>query len=134
MNHLNTHRVKHLKEFPFKCEQCGKGFVIKTNYECHMLTHNKNEELPYKCSQCLRRFYNPEHLNRHMVLHKENVSYSVKYKVCRCYHCLKTFKDRDELKSHECVPIDETRRIKYPCKVSNLINYYKKKDNFQIKK
>ncbi|KAI4462267.1 zinc finger protein [Holotrichia oblita] len=116
MNHLNTHRVKHLKEFPFKCEQCGKGFVIKTNYECHMLTHNANQELPYECSQCLRRFYNPEHLNRHMVLHTENISYSVKYKVCKCYHCLKTFKDRDELKSHQCVPIQETRKIKYPCK------------------
>ncbi|KRT79788.1 zinc finger protein [Oryctes borbonicus] len=116
MNHLNTHRVKHLKEFPFKCEQCGKGFVIKTNYECHMLTHNTNQELPFECSQCLRRFYNPEHLNRHMVLHTENISYSVKYKVCKCYHCLKTFKDRDELKTHHCVPVQPTRKIKYPCK------------------
>lgn len=117
LNHLNTHRVKHLKECPFKCDQCGKGFVIKMNYECHMLTHNTNQELPHECSYCLKRFSNPEHLNRHMVMHTENVSYSVKYKVCKCHHCLKTFKDRSELKAHECVPVEQAVNTRFPCKV-----------------
>lgn len=114
LNHLNTHRVKHLKEFPYKCEHCGKGFVIKTNYECHILTHNTEQELPHECKVCLKRFSNPEHLNRHMVIHTENVSYSVKYKVCKCHHCLKTFKDRCDLKNHSCVPVQQATR--FPCK------------------
>lgn len=118
LNHLNTHRVKHLKECPFKCEHCGKGFVIKTNYDCHVLTHNTNQELPHECKYCLKRFSNPEHLNRHVIMHTENVSYSEKYKVCKCHHCLKTFKDRSELKSHQCIPIDQIVNIRYPCNVS----------------
>ncbi|KAF5293194.1 hypothetical protein FQA39_LY13662 [Lamprigera yunnana] len=121
LNHLNTHRVKHLKEYPFKCEQCGKGFVIKTNYECHMLTHNTNQELPHECRYCLKRFSNPEHLNRHMVMHTENVTYSVKYKVCKCHHCLKTFKDRSDLKTHICVPIEQAVNTRFPCKVCNKV-------------
>lgn len=121
LNHLNTHRVKHLKEFPYKCEYCSKGFVIKTNYECHILTHNTNQELPHECKVCLKRFSNPEHLNRHMVMHTENVSYSVKYKVCKCHHCLKTFKDRCDLKSHSCVPVEQAVNTRFPCKSCNKI-------------
>lgn len=121
LNHLNTHKVKHLKEFPYKCEQCGKGFVIKTNYDCHILTHNTNQELPHECSHCFRRFSNPEHLNRHIIIHTENVSYSVKYRVCKCHHCLKTFKDRTELKEHECVPIEQAVNTRFPCKICNKI-------------
>lgn len=121
LNHLNTHKVKHLKEYPYKCDKCEKGFVIKTNYDCHMLTHNTYAELPHECSHCFKRFSNPEHLNRHLLIHTENVSYSVKYKVCKCYHCLKTFKDRDELKSHECVPIEQAMNTKFPCKICNKI-------------
>lgn len=116
VNHLNTHRVKHLKEVPYKCEHCDKGFVIKTNYDCHVLTHNTNQELPHECKICLKRFSNPEHLNRHMVMHTENMSYSVKYKVCKCHHCLKPFKDRSDLKKHHCVPIEQTLNTRYPCK------------------
>lgn len=121
LNHLNTHRVKHLKEFPYKCEKCGKGFVIKTNYDCHMLTHDTNQELPHECRQCLKRFSNPEHLNRHMVIHTENVSYSVKYKVCKCHHCLKTFKDRYDLKTHTCVPVEQAVNTRFPCKICNKV-------------
>lgn len=121
LNHLNTHRVKHLKECPFKCDQCGKGFVIKKNYECHVLTHNTNQELPHECNYCLKRFSNPEHLNRHMVIHTENITYSVKYKVCKCHQCLQTFKDRSSLKSHECVPVDQAVNTRFPCKVREIV-------------
>ncbi|KAF5300612.1 hypothetical protein FQR65_LT09144 [Abscondita terminalis] len=132
LNHLNTHRVKHLKECPFKCDQCGKGFVIKTNYECHMLIHNTNQELPHECSYCLKRFSNPEHLNRHMVMHTENVTYSVKYKVCKCHHCLKTFKDRSDLKAHECVPVEQAVNTRFPCK--DLVDQTQYKDYFGVYK
>lgn len=115
LNHLNTHKIKHLKEYPFKCDECDKGFVIKTNYDCHMLTHQDNE-LPHECTFCLRRFSNPEHLNRHQLIHTENVSYSVKYKVCRCYQCKKTFKDQTALKQHTCAPIAPLVGSKYSCK------------------
>ncbi|KAB0802456.1 hypothetical protein PPYR_04642 [Photinus pyralis] len=121
LNHLNTHRVKHLKECPFKCEQCGKGFVIQKNYECHMLTHNTNQELPHECSFCLKRFSNPEHLNRHKIMHTENVTYSVKYKVCKCNHCLKSFRDRASLQEHMCVPVEQSANIRYPCKVCSKV-------------
>lgn len=123
INHLNTHRVKHLKEYPYKCEHCDKGFVIKTNYDCHILTHDTNQELPHVCKFCLKRFSNPEHLNRHMVIHTENVSYSVKYKVCKCHQCLKTFKDRCDLKNHNCVPVEQNSsgNMRFPCKTCNKI-------------
>lgn len=120
VNHLNTHRVKHLQEFPYRCEQCGKGFVIATNYECHMLTHT-NGELPHECKYCLRRFSNPEHLNRHQIIHTENVTYSVKYRVCRCHHCLRTFRDKAELQGHVCVPVKQPANTRFPCHTCNKV-------------
>ncbi|KAJ8909758.1 hypothetical protein NQ315_014444 [Exocentrus adspersus] len=121
LNHLNTHRVRHLKEYPYKCDQCGKGFVIKRNYECHMLTHTNNE-LPHECNHCSRRFSNPEHLHRHQIIHTENVSYSVKYRVCKCRHCLKTFKDKEKLKSHTCIPVSMGLAAnRYNCKMCDKV-------------
>ncbi|KAJ8957204.1 hypothetical protein NQ318_007766 [Aromia moschata] len=120
LNHLNTHRVKHLKEYPYKCDHCGKGFVIKSNYECHILTHT-NSELPHECSYCLKRFSNPEHLHRHQTIHIENISYSIKYKVCKCRRCLKSFKDKSDLKNHVCVPTEHILNTKFRCKTCKKV-------------
>lgn len=108
INHLNTHKVKHLKEYPYKCQQCGKGFVIRRNYDCHVLTHGKGEnEWPYECKVCQRRFANPEHLNRHTLIHTENVTYHAKYKVQKCSRCLSTFTDRTEYQRHLCIKVSK---------------------------
>lgn len=117
LNHLNTHVLKH-KKFPFTCEHCQKGFVIKQNYDCHILIHT-NEVLPHQCNFCLRRFSNPKHLSRHQIIHTENVSYSVKYRICRCNYCQQTFEDRTQLQSHVCVPIKYTSSKIYNCKICN---------------
>lgn len=120
MNHLKIHSLKHIKEFPFTCEHCEKGFVIKENYNCHILLHT-NKTLPHECNFCLRRFSNPKHLIRHRVIHTENVTYSVKYKICKCNSCRQTFEDRKQLQSHICNPIKYTASTKFLCKICKKI-------------
>lgn len=122
---LNIHRLKHLEEYPYKCEHCGKGFVIKRNYDCHILTHT-NDELPHECQYCFKRFSNPEHLKRHQFIHTETVSYSEKYKVCKCTHCLRSFKDKTAMKNHNCVPIaqQQSGQSRFTCKKCNKVFKY----------
>lgn len=100
-NHLNSHiTYTHLDEFPYQCDQCDKGFVIKENYDAHLLSHTKPDVLPYKCGKCEKSFANKKHLYYHNFKHTPLGSFSAKYKTHRCKICLRTFESADNLQEH----------------------------------
>jgi KRAB domain-containing zinc finger protein len=37
--HIKYHEFCQNGEKPFKCEQCGQGFIAKSHYEYHLRTH-----------------------------------------------------------------------------------------------
>lgn len=100
-NHLNSHiTYAHLEELPYKCDNCNKGFVIKENYEAHLLTHSNPEVLPYKCDKCHQYFTNKKHLYYHSFKHTQYGSFSARYKTHRCSTCLRTFDTAEDLQEH----------------------------------
>ena len=48
----------------FPCEQCGKIFSYRSQYEIHCITHTG--EKPHPCEHCSKRFRLKHHLKRHM--------------------------------------------------------------------
>lgn len=142
IRYLKIHEKNHLEEFPYKCSDCDKGFKIEKNYECHLLTH-KNIELPHVCNICTKSFSNPEHLHRHQIIHTENVSYSKKYQVSRCRHCLQSFKEKGLLNNHNCKPVDRkgiytckfcSKMYTHPSTLYNHVKYQHKSKHKQITK
>lgn len=71
----------HREEYPYKCTECNQGFVVKYNFDCHMLKHTlKEEDFPFACQECPRKFSNSVHLWRHMHIHKGKGVYGSQYK------------------------------------------------------
>lgn len=67
---LNAHRNTHPVLFPtYECENCGKTFTQRSNYQRHLYVHAK--VTPYKCEVCQRYFSSNSALNRHSVIHSE---------------------------------------------------------------
>lgn len=100
-NHLKSHMTyAHLDEFPFQCDRCAKRFVIKENFDAHLLTHDTPDALPFKCDKCGQKFANKKHLYYHKFKHTTFGSFSARYKTHRCKRCLKTFENVEELEDH----------------------------------
>lgn len=60
--HLN---YVHLKQFPFYCKECGKGFKHSKPFEEHRNLHQGKK--PYVCVVCLKGFVYQKYLHVHQV-------------------------------------------------------------------
>ena len=56
---------RHTKSFDFFCtqEKCGKGFLLKSEFEAHLRVHSG--ESPFQCNICGYQFKQKTHLTRH---------------------------------------------------------------------
>ena len=71
-------RKMHSWEKQFKCDHCGKTFLLKTKLTCHQMTHI-GEKL-FKCRECDNIFFQKADLKCHQRTHYgENL--------CKCDLC-----------------------------------------------
>ncbi|XP_070574164.1 zinc finger protein ZFAT-like [Ptychodera flava] len=78
--HLNAVLLSKLKEIfgNYECEECGKLFMAKVEYEKHVVIHTSEKSL--KCQQCDYATHHADGLKRHM----ESVHSGIKYKCAEC--------------------------------------------------
>uniref|UniRef100_A0A1B6J4Z5 C2H2-type domain-containing protein n=1 Tax=Homalodisca liturata TaxID=320908 RepID=A0A1B6J4Z5_9HEMI len=89
--HEETHRLPEGAEIPtpFKCLQCGKGFISQFKLTGHLKEHKSK-----KCPTCSEEFLSDAPLRMHL----ENVHGIVK--IFSCDICTKTFKTPENLRLH----------------------------------
>ena len=85
-------RYIHLKEKPFKCGECGKGFCQSRTLAVHKILHM--DESPHKCPVCARSFNQRSNLKTHLLTHTDHKPY-------RCTGCPKLFRRNCDLRRHE---------------------------------
>ena len=88
---------------PYKCTQCGRMFLRKTNMDSHRCDPWDGETVA--CEVCQKTFRHPKYLARHRIVHEEP-----KY---TCEKCKKRFHRIDYYNDHMCVTATgERARIK----------------------
>uniref|UniRef100_A0AAV2JCU0 C2H2-type domain-containing protein n=1 Tax=Knipowitschia caucasica TaxID=637954 RepID=A0AAV2JCU0_KNICA len=123
---LKTHMYKHTEDYPFKCQECGKGYIdgdklmghlsvhtglkpfdckvcgssftAKTNLHRHMRSHTGTK--PYTCAECGRSFTRSRTLRDHMTIHSGVRPY-------KCSSCGRTFNHKVNLIVHERIHTGE---------------------------
>ena len=100
----HTYRLHYTQHtHPYKCSQCGRMFLRKTNMDAHRC--DPWDGAAVQCEICRKMFRHPKYLARHRIVHEEP-----KY---TCAKCKKRFHRVDYYNDHMCVTeTGERARIK----------------------
>ena len=104
---LEKHLYVH-KELRYICDRCGMGFPFESHLAQHKIIHHTYPSLKCMKKNCERHFKNVGHLNRHIKQHKQGAWYY-------CDFCDYKNKDKCNRDSHQWIHVvgDE----KYNCQI-----------------
>ena len=88
---VESQKVVHDHEWPFKCTVCDCSFKRKCHLASHLQIHSC--ERPYKCNFCDRSYEWKSQLTSHMHIHNDERPF-------KCNICDRTFKLKGNLTSH----------------------------------
>lgn len=94
LKNLRIHKIiKHVDRstWNYQCEQCGRRFHTKSNYDAHMRRHYG--EKPFPCTICQKPFVTKDELKKHLISHTN-------IRAFQCPHCDREYKENRVLKVH----------------------------------
>ncbi|RUS73251.1 hypothetical protein EGW08_018994 [Elysia chlorotica] len=98
---LARHKPSHSSEKPYKCEECGMSFSYKESLKRHNQIHTK----PYMCEYCGKRFLKKSDLTSHKQIHTFKKPYMCEYcgKCCSAFqHLTKHIRTHTFEKPYKC--------------------------------
>lgn len=103
-----SHLLSHSDERNFCCDICGKKSKTKSDLKKHKNTHLPKEERPSKkCEICLKIFMTSKNCKNHMKTHTGETPFE-------CQICNKTFSRNSSLSRHKLV---HTRVRRFKCEI-----------------
>ncbi|XP_063814368.1 oocyte zinc finger protein XlCOF7.1-like isoform X2 [Pseudophryne corroboree] len=90
-SHKSVPSSRETADKPFKCQQCGEGFISKFELVTHRVVHIRR---PYACPDCGRRFFSRTGLATHQKTHTGQ-------KLFVCPTCRKSFITKAHLLLHQ---------------------------------
>ena len=100
IRHIGIHIEE--EEKPYRCDYCGKGFMLKHDFSKHVKIHTG--EKAYKCNYCVKRFKTAYSLNQHIRIH-------TKAKQFKCNYCNYATHWKGDLKKHIRKHTKERKRM-----------------------
>ena len=89
--HKHEENGQHLKVKPFKCEDCEKQYLTRSNLNQHR--RQAHENIKFRCKECNKEFGLRFNLMKHKIaLHQK--------KKVKCLQCQKTFSQKGHMKTH----------------------------------
>ena len=119
IRHIGIHLED--KEKPYKCDYCGKGFMLKQDFSKHVKIHTG--EKAYKCNYCVKRFKTSWGLNQHTRIHTKAKQY-------KCNYCNYATHWKGDLNKHIR---KHTGEKQFKCNYCNYATHWKGDLNKHIK-
>ena len=67
---LKRHIEKtHKHNYRYYCEECNKGFMLKSGYNQHIKTHENQQKIKYTVTDCTSVFSSEKAMKKHLKLH-----------------------------------------------------------------
>lgn len=119
---LKQHVFKHTGEYPYKCDECGRGFVNLKHKLKHQTVHNDLERL-HSCTECSLKFQKwSEFIAHRKIAHADRFE---------CDLCHKKFFSKHNLKHHFKIHLPKDEQIVYQCPYENCPKFYSENRNLQ---
>ena len=119
-NNLRKHRQTHLKLKKYKCKYCDQKFRSDGGRKCHYLKEHRHNMTTdglkyYTCSLCDHGFPSNMALTRHMTIHADDKPYV-------CSICSHRFVTDEMLKVHRRAHFDENKHFRCKICVKSFFN------------
>lgn len=119
-NNLRKHRQTHLKLKKYKCKYCDQKFRSDGGRKCHYLKEHRHDMKMdglkyYACSLCDHGFPSNMALTRHMTIHADDKPYV-------CSICSHRFVTDEMLKVHRRAHFDENKHFRCKICVKSFFN------------
>ncbi|XP_068081252.1 transcription factor IIIA-like [Anabrus simplex] len=135
---------KHVREYPFNCEICKKGFKKQDQLKTHEFEHTSIS--PFRCDICDTGYLTAYDLRRHNRRHKKRTCehcglefkdalllrkhHGLEHKKSyTCGTCGKLFYNKAMFTQHEVVHLDPSQRVVFPCPYEACTRFYYAKRN-----
>ena len=113
----------HMYKFPYRCEECGRGFSTKGGYDTHILSHEEGEK-KFTCTDCGKGFNVKRSIKQHMEeMHSKHPDAEGGKKKFTCSYCGKEIYVKNWTAHDKRCPENPNKKV-FTCPVCGESKWY----------